>query len=117
MTPATLNLPDIEKGATYRHKLTWYNPDKTLVNLTGCSAKMQVRKDAGASTLLLELSTQNGGLVLGGVSGTIDIFVSDEDTAGFTWGPAIYDLFINQPNGDRIKLCKGSWSVKPSITQ
>lgn len=54
MSASTLNLPVIEKGATYRHTLTWTDSTGTAINLTGCTAKLQVRASAASSTVILE---------------------------------------------------------------
>ena len=68
-TPAKLKLT-IYQGATFRKRLTWKGPlpAQTPIDLTGCTARMQVRPEVESSTVLLELTTANGGITLGGVA-------------------------------------------------
>jgi len=91
--PAKLKLT-IYQGATFRKRLTWKGPlpAQTPIDLTGCTARMQVRPEVESSTVLLELTTANGGITLGGVAGTIELFVSDDDSAAFTWQSGSWDL-------------------------
>jgi len=42
MAASKLNLPAIEKGATYRHTLYWKDSSNVAINLTDCTAKLQV---------------------------------------------------------------------------
>ena len=62
--PAKLKLT-IYQGATFRKRLTWKGPlpAQTPIDLTGCTARMQVRPEVESSTVLLELTTANGGMV------------------------------------------------------
>ena len=43
MAAAKIELPIIEKGATYRHTLVWNDTLGMPINLTGATARMQVR--------------------------------------------------------------------------
>lgn len=104
------------ENATYRHRLTYLNPDNTPVDLTGCTALMQVRDAAGAP-VLLELSTTNGMIELGGVSGTIDIVISQPVIDGLAKTTAKHDFLLTQSNGDIMRLFEGYLSVLPGITQ
>lgn len=69
-TPAKLKLT-IYQGATFRKRLTWTAPGGTPVDLTGCTARMQVRAEVGSPTVLLSLTTVNGGITLGGALGAV----------------------------------------------
>lgn len=112
----------IYQGATFRKTLTWkVAPDedspKTPVNLTGCTARMQVRAKVGASEVLLSLTTENGGIALGGAAGTVELLIDDEATAAITWTSGVYDLEIVFPGGQVRRLMYGSVSVSPEVTR
>ena len=117
-SPAKLKFT-IYQGATFRKRLTWKGPlpAQTPIDLTGCTARMQVRPEVESSTVLLSLTTVNGGIVLGGALGTIDLYVSDEDTGAITWDGGVWDLEIVHPGGEVTRLAQGSVSVSPEVTR
>lgn len=112
----------IIQGATYTQSLTWKtaadeDATKTPVDLTGCTARMQVRAKVGASEVLLTLTTENGGISLGGTAGTIDLLIDAEDTAELTWSAGVYDLEIVYPGGQVRRLMYGTVAVSPEVTR
>src|SRR3990172_3895211 len=108
----------IEQGATFRKHLTWKTGDPALpVDLTGCSARMQVRGELTDVLPLIELTTENGGITLGGVAGTIELYISAVGTAALTWESGVYDLEIIMSNGDIVRLVGGGVVVSPEVTR
>ena len=62
----------IEQGATFRKLLTYKaGTPAVAVNLTGCTARMQIRSAITSPTVLVNLTTENGGIVLGGTAGNL----------------------------------------------
>ncbi len=76
MTAATYNIT-AEQGATWQ-PVPWIYRDSNdaLVNLTGYTARMHVRESYAAASALFTLTTENGGLTLGGAAGTIAPLIS-----------------------------------------
>lgn len=109
----------IYQGATFRKRLIWSGPAPALtpIVLTGCTARMQIRSELKSTTVLVELNTTNGGITLGGVAGTIDLYLSDEDTAVFSWTSGVWDLEITHPSGEVTRLAYGTVSVSPEVTR
>lgn len=70
----------VNQGETFTKVFTYKNPDGSLIDLTGYSARMQVRTNYEAPTFLLELTTANGGIVIGGTAGTITINITPAQT-------------------------------------
>jgi hypothetical protein len=117
MDIATMNL-SINQGTTFRQQLVWKSGTPlTLVDLTGCQAKLQVKSSSSSSVVLLELSTANGRITLGGIAGTIDFFVSAADSAALSFTFAVYDLQITLSSGDITKVVKGSFTILQGITK
>jgi hypothetical protein len=114
--PAKLNFT-IYQGATFRRRLRWLNPDKTPIDLTGCTARMQVREEVESTAVLLELTTENGRIVLGGTAGTVEFDVDPVTTAGITWSGGAWDLEIVHPGGEVTRLAQGSCCVSPEVTR
>jgi hypothetical protein len=115
--PAKLKLT-IYQGATFRKRLTWSAGTPAVpVDLTGCTARMQVREEVDSDTPLLTLTTENDRITLGDDEGTIDLYVSDEDTADIDWSSGVFDLEIEHPGGEVTRLAEGSVGVSPEVTR
>ncbi len=114
--PAKLNFT-IYQGATFRRRLRWLNPDKTPIDLTGCTARMQVREEIESTAALLELTTDNGRIALGGTAGTVDLLVDASTTAAIAWTGGVFDLEIVHPSGEVTRLAEGSCCVSPEVTR
>ena len=147
MTAAIRDL-EIEQGATFTLGFNWHQAGEPDVdgnptvgdpyNLTGCTARMQIRRKQGDPVLLTATSATvpstepdrttaidagAGRIVLGGATGRIDITLTDEDTDLLSAKTAVYDLEIEwpiqageiRPRVDR--LLQGSISVDPNVTQ
>lgn len=96
----------IEQKATFKKRLTYRDKLRKPVNLTGFSARMQVRDAAGP--LLADLSAANGKIVLGGTLGTIDLLLTAAETALMTFAaPALYDLKLIAPDGSETRMLEG----------
>lgn len=117
MTAAKLKLPVIEKGATYRHRLLWKGANGQAIDLSSCTAKMQVREDAEADLALVELSTENGGITITPEAGQIDFYIAGADTAALLTEGGVYDLEIYHPNGDVTRLCQGEALFSDAVTR
>lgn len=118
--PAKLKFT-IYQGATFRKRLRWTNKATgTPLDLTGCKARMQVRAEVESTEVLLELTTENGGITLGGTAGTIDFYVGATATAAITWTSGVFDLEIVHPGAlpdDVTRLAQGTVSVSPEVTR
>jgi hypothetical protein len=95
----------IEQGATFSQIVT-YKESGVAVNLTGYTARMQVRSHAGIGRSFIELTTANGRIALGGSAGTITLTISATDTAALTAGRGVYDLELVSGSGIVTRSCK-----------
>lgn len=111
----------IEQGATFDKVWKWTvgsGAHKTAVDLTGCTARMQIREDVGSLNILHEMTTENGGLALGGVAGTVSLYISDVNTAGFQFIKGVYDIEIVQVPLSRVRrLVQGTVKISPNVTR
>ena len=111
---------EIDKGSSFRHQITWKtgpSGSETEVDLTDCTARMQLRANVTSSTILHELTTENDGIVLGDIAGTIDLFISDTDSTSFSWTDAVYGLEIIFPNTDVRRLLRGKFKAFDETTR
>lgn len=108
----------IIQGGTLRDVTTWKAGSPAVpVDLTGCTARMQVRQKVDGTDVLLNLTTENGGIILGGIAGTVTVYLSATATAALAWKSGVYDLEIEFGNGDVRRLLSGSVSVSLEVTR
>jgi len=108
----------IIQGATLSDVTTWKaGTPAVAVDLTGCTARMQARAKITDAETLLSLTTENGGIALGGAAGTVAINMTATATAALTWKSAVYDLEIVFSDTTVRRLLAGSISVSPEVTR
>lgn len=114
MTPGKYNFI-CPQGATFSKQLTWKIEDEP-VDLTTYTARMQVREKHTSTTKILDLTTENGGISLGGTAGTIQIEITADDTSDVVAKCYVYDLeLITSSNVTR--LLEGQFMVTPEVTR
>lgn len=107
----------IDQGATLSRTITWKDSSKTLINLTGYSARMQVRPEVASTTLTIELTTANGRITLGGALGTVTLTISAADTSALVPGRYVYDLELVSSAGVVNRLIMGNFVVRGEVTR
>lgn len=114
MTPGKYNMI-CPQGATFAKQLT-YAIDGDPVDLTTYTARMQVREKHTSKTAVVSLTTENGGIALGDDEGTIDLYISDENTANISAKDYVYDLELIS-SGEVYRLLEGKFIVTPEVTR
>jgi len=116
MPAAKLNLK-IEQGATFRQKFDW-KANGLQVNLTGFSARMHLRQPIESTTVIHELTTENGGIrFIDPENGKIELFISNIDTSKFNFSTCVYDLEMVAPNTDVTRLIEGTITLSKEVTR
>lgn len=116
-----------EQGSTFTRLVAIEQPDliadptgETFENfdLTGYTARMQVRRTIESSTVLLNLTTENGGLDVMPyeASNEILINVSASVTASISTS-GVYDIEIISPTGTVSRILQGTFTVSPEVTR
>lgn len=91
MTPGKLDIV-IYKGATFDDVLTWKDENGVAIDLTGYTARAQVRAAIGDAAPVLDMTTTNGKILLGGAAGTITFNVAATETELMAWTRGVWDL-------------------------
>ena len=105
-----------EQGATLDRVITWRDSAGALIDLTSYTARMQVRNDYQSTTVVLDLTTENGGITLGGALGTITLTASATAMADIASGTYVYDL--EMVLGSVVtRLVQGSFAVNVEVTR
>ena len=116
MTAATHDIT-IEQGATFRLNLEWKDSNNVAVDLTAYSARMQVRASYSDPQVQLNLTTQNGAIVLGGSLGTINVTAAATLTDDIAIRAGVYDLELEAADGTVTRLVQGKVTIKPEVTR
>ena len=106
----------IPQGATFSRVIIW-KADGDEVNLTGYTARAQIRPTAASATTTLSLTTENSRISLGGVAGTITLSISATDTAAIASGRYVYDLELVSAGGIVTRLLQGVVTVSTNVTR
>lgn len=115
MTPGKYNMI-CPQGSTFNQELT-YSINDVDVDLTGYTARMQVRPSYNSTTATLTLTTENDRIVLGGAAGTITLFVPDSVTSSIPSKEYVYDLELVSPSNIVTRLIEGKFIVTPEVTR
>jgi hypothetical protein len=116
MAAANYNF-EIEQGATLLKPIVWKDSVGAAVNLTGYTAKMQVRQNASSDEILLELSSANNKIAITSLTGTITLIFSAATTAAIDWKRGKYDLELTSADGTVTRLIEGEITVSREITR
>lgn len=105
-----------EQGATFRRTFTWTDENEQPIDLTGCSARMQVRPTHSSTTTWLNLSSPTA-ITLTPLAGQITVVITAAQSAALPVKRGVYDLEVVLSNGDVQRLLQGSFTVSPEVTR
>lgn len=107
----------IEQGATFQQTLTLKDSSDAVINLTGYTAEMDLRKNQDDSNEVITLTTSNSRITMGGVAGTIILTISATDSAALSVGDGVYDLEITDSNGKVDRIMEGTYSIRGNVSR
>lgn len=87
------------------------------INLAGYTARMQIRNKLGDSTYLLDMTTENGRIILNNSVKTIELKITATDTTAITWTSGVYSLELVSAGGVVSTLMNGTVTVKQEVTR
>lgn len=117
----------IEQGATLSFELQYKDSAGTPIDLTGYTARMQIRSSVDSTTTIASLTstlTADGtGLNLSGSSGTkplssgsIGVYISAASSSLFTFNEGVYDLEL--VSGSAVtRLIEGKVKLSKEVTR
>ena len=107
---------ELEQGTTFDRTITYRDSASNPIDLTGYTARMKIKEYASDTSPLLELTTENSKIVLGGAAGTIRLIITDTETASFTFDEALYDLELIDGSSNVSRLLKGKIILLEEVT-
>ncbi|MEZ5691205.1 MAG: hypothetical protein R3D71_06035 [Rickettsiales bacterium] len=116
MIPAQYDIEVIQGSDDIKDFLVT-DPDGIPEDFTGCSAKLQARQGVDSSSAFLELTTENGGVILGGNEGTIEIIFNKELTSSLKIYKGVYDFEITSLSGNVSRYFEGIITINREVTR
>lgn len=107
----------IEQGATFQNTLTLKDSSDAVINLTGYSAEMDLRKNQDDSTEVITLTVANSRVVMGGAAGTVKLVISASDTSALTVGDGVYDIELTDADGKVDRILEGTYSIRGNVSR
>ena len=105
----TLSYSDYTSGGILEYNLP--------VDLTGYTARMQIRGKLTDTSVIKELTTVNGGIVLNNTTKTITAGMSAADTALFTFSTAVYSLELVSSGAEVYQMLTGTLTLVKEVTR
>lgn len=116
-----------EQGATFTRLIELEQPDLvadptgntfTALDISGYTARMQIRRTIESSTSMISLTTENGRLSVnpGDEVNQVLISLTDEETSTLTTS-GVYDLEIESPEGVVSRVLQGAVNLSPEVTR
>jgi hypothetical protein len=108
---------EVDQNTTFTFQVQYTLEDEvTPINLTGATAKMQVRDTKGGSKLAFTLTSPSGGITINGSTGTLTIKMTPTQTNKLFYPKSAYDIMVVDSNGNKIKLLEGFMTLSRSVT-
>jgi hypothetical protein len=105
----------MDQGSTFNLEVLYRDTNDAIIDLTGYTAAMQIRKSYD-TPVILNLTTENGGITITGNLGKIDIQASATQTGAILNGEYVYDLEITL--GTTVqRVIQGTVNVTPEVTR
>jgi hypothetical protein len=106
----------IPQGSTYTHKFNYKKSDDTAVDLTGFSARMQIKEFIDDTSAQWEGTTASGDLTIDTSNGSVTVKIPATDTSSFDFTRGVYDIELEDGSGEVTRLVKGEVYVDKEVT-
>jgi len=116
----------IEQGATFRRTLfvkQGTGENAPAADLTGFSARMQIRTEIESPNVLIELTTQNGRMTItprdnqNNLIARIDLFIDADDTAALNFESGYHDIELVSAADEVTRLVQGKARLSNEVTR
>lgn len=116
MTAGTYDFT-LEQGSTFTRDFIYKDANGAVVNLSGYTARMQIRQFKESEEKLIEATTANGKLVISGTLGQISLTILPSDTNSVKFAQGVYDLEIESPGGVVTRIIQGVVTFDKQVTR
>ena len=107
---------EVDQNTTFTFIVEYKDNSGTPIDITGSSAKMQVRDVKGGSKLAFSLTSPSGGITIDGPNGKLTIKITPTQTNKLFYPKSSYDIMLTDSNLNKIKLLEGFMTLSRSVT-
>jgi len=107
---------EVDQNATFSFVVEYKDDNGNAIDLTGASAKMQVRDVKGGTKLAVTLTSPSGGIVINGTLGKVTVTLTPTQTNKLFYPKSVYDIMVVDSNANKIKLLEGFLTLNRSVT-
>lgn len=107
---------EVDQNTTFSFEVQYTEDDETTpINLTGATAKMQVRDTKGGTKLAFTLTSPSG-IAINGSTGTLTVIMTPTQTNKLFYPKSAYDIMVIDSSGKKTKLLEGFLTLSRSVT-
>ena len=107
---------EVDQNTTFTFIVEYKDNNDLPINLTGATAKLQVRDTKGGSKLSFTLTSPSGGITIDGPNGQLTCKMTPTQTNKLFYPKSSYDLMVTDTNLNKIKLIEGFLTLSRSVT-
>jgi hypothetical protein len=107
---------EVDQNTTFTFIVEYKDSNGNAVNLTGASAKLQVRDTKGGTKLAVSLTSPSGGITIDPLVGKLTIKMTPTQTSKLFYPKSEYDLMLTDSNFNKTKLLEGFITLSRSVT-
>lgn len=103
----------VDKNSTFAVEVILYTRQKLFFNLTGYTVHAQIRK----APTSINAAAIFGVTISDAVNGKIILMLTDEQTDLIKPGRYVYDVVVENSQGQKYRALEGQVTVTPSVTR
>ena len=107
---------EVDQNATFNFILEYKDDNGNAIDLSGASAKMQIRDTKGGNKLAVTLTSPSGGITIDGPNGKLNVKLTPTQTNKLFFPKSSYDIMVIDSNSNKIKLLEGFMTLNRSVT-
>jgi len=107
---------EIDQNATFATTVVWTDADGVPIDITDYTVKMDLKDDYDSTEPIISL-TNDSGITVTGATGTIDIEITDEQTAEFDFINCVYDLLVEDTDTAVHRIIYGTFTLNRGVTK
>ena len=107
---------EVDQNTTFSFVVEYTDSNSLPINLSGATAKMQVRDTKGGSKLSFTLTSPFDGIVIDGPLGKVTCTMTPAQTNKLFYPKSSYDIMITDSNNTKTKLLEGFLTLSRSVT-